>query len=62
MNATEARTWIAALRPKTLGASLCPVVMGAALAWNAGVFAWLPVLAAFAGACLLQIAALGGRG
>ena len=56
MNATAARTWIDALRPKTLGASLCPVVMGAALAWNDGVFAWLPVLAAFAGACLLQIA------
>lgn len=48
--------WLDALRPKTLGASLCPVAMGAALAWNDGVFAWLPVLAALAGACLLQIA------
>lgn len=48
--------WLAAVRPKTLGASLCPVTMGAALAWNDGAFAWLPVLAALAGACLLQIA------
>lgn len=48
--------WVEALRPKTLGASLCPVLMGAALAWHAGSFEWIPVLAAFAGACLLQIA------
>ena len=50
------RIWLAALRPKTLGASLCPVLMGAALAWHDGVFAWMPVAAAFAGACLLQVA------
>lgn len=56
MNAAAARTWIAALRPKTLGASLCPVLMGAALARVDGVFAWQPVLAALAGALLLQIA------
>lgn len=55
MSASPAGTWIAALRPKTLGASLCPVAMGAALAWHDGAFAWLPVLAALAGACLLQI-------
>ncbi|MEI7878532.1 MAG: 1,4-dihydroxy-2-naphthoate octaprenyltransferase [Planctomycetota bacterium] len=48
--------WVSALRPKTLGASLCPVLMGGALAWRDGVFAWTPVLAAFSGACLLQIA------
>jgi len=56
VNPTAARTWIAALRPKTLGASFCPVLMGAALAWHDGVFAWLPVSAALAGAILLQIA------
>lgn len=56
MNATAARTWIAAIRPKTLGASFCPVLMGAALAWHDGVFAWLPVAAALVGAILLQIA------
>jgi 1,4-dihydroxy-2-naphthoate octaprenyltransferase len=56
VNAAAARTWIAALRPKTLGASFCPVLMGAALAWHDGVFGWLPVSAALAGAILLQIA------
>ena len=56
MSATAARTWIAALRPKTLGASFCPVLMGAALAWHDGVLAWLPVTAALVGAILLQIA------
>jgi 1,4-dihydroxy-2-naphthoate octaprenyltransferase len=56
VSAPSAGTWFAALRPKTLGASLCPVAMGAALAWHDGAFAWLPVLAALAGACLLQVA------
>ena len=50
------RAWIGAIRPKTLGASLCPVAMGAALAQHDGAFAWMPVLAALAGACLLQVA------
>lgn len=49
-------TWIGALRPKTLGASLCPVLIGATLARIDGVFAWTPVLAALAGALLLQVA------
>lgn len=56
MNAAAARTWLAALRPKTLGASFCPVLMGAALAWHDGVFAWLPISAALVGAILLQVA------
>ena len=50
------RAWIGAIRPKTLGASLCPVAMGAGLAAHDGAFAWEPVIAAFAGACLLQVA------
>jgi 1,4-dihydroxy-2-naphthoate octaprenyltransferase len=54
--ASGARAWLGAVRPKTLGASLCPVAMGAALAWHDGAFAWLPVLAALAGAGLLQAA------
>lgn len=48
--------WLSALRPKTLGAALCPVLVGAAVARHDGVLAWPPVLAAFAGAALLQIA------
>lgn len=50
------RAWIGAIRPKTLGASLCPVSMGAGLAWHEGAFAWMPVVAALAGAGLLQVA------
>ena len=56
MSVSAARTWLAAFRPKTLGASFCPVLMGAALAWHDGVLAWLPVTAALSGAILLQIA------
>ena len=48
--------WLSALRPKTLGASLCPVLVGATVARVDGVFAWSPVLAALAGALFLQIA------
>ena len=53
---STAAVWIGALRPKTLGASLCPVLMGAALAHARGAFAWKPVLLAGAGAALLQVA------
>ena len=48
--------WVGALRPKTLGASLCPVLIGAALARADGLLSWMPVTAALAGACLLQVA------
>ena len=48
--------WLSATRPKTLGAALCPVLLGATIARVDGVFAWGPVVAAFAGAALLQIA------
>ena len=48
--------WLAAARPKTLGASLCPVLMGATLARVDGAFSWPPVLAALSGAVLLQVA------
>jgi len=48
--------WISAIRPKTLGAALCPVLIGATLAHIDGVFAWDRVLVALAGAVLLQIA------
>ena len=48
--------WIAAIRPKTLGASRCPVLVGATLARVDGVFKWDRVLVALAGALLLQIA------
>lgn len=44
-----------AMRPKTLPAAVGPVLVGAALAIADGAFALLPVLAALAGALLLQI-------
>ena len=57
---STAAVWVSALRPKTLGASLCPVLMGGALAYHDGALKdtlqWQLVGSAFAGACLLQIA------
>ncbi|MFZ9881076.1 MAG: 1,4-dihydroxy-2-naphthoate octaprenyltransferase [Phycisphaerales bacterium] len=53
---SQVAVWISALRPKTLGASLCPVLVGATIARVDGVFAWEPVLAALSGALFLQIA------
>ena len=49
--------WVLAMRPKTLPASVSPVLVGCAVAWREGGFSVLPALAAFAVALLLQIAA-----
>ncbi len=48
--------WLLAIRPKTLGISLVPVLVGTSLAWSeTGIFQRLPMLAALAGALLIQI-------
>ncbi|HHH13646.1 MAG TPA: 1,4-dihydroxy-2-naphthoate polyprenyltransferase, partial [Thiolapillus brandeum] len=48
--------WIAAIRPKTLGLSLSPVLAGSALAFaDTGSFRPLPFLAALAAALLIQV-------
>jgi len=47
--------WWLAIRPKTLPAAAAPIVVGAATAFHDNVFAFLPVLAAFFGALLLQV-------
>jgi 1,4-dihydroxy-2-naphthoate octaprenyltransferase len=50
-----ASAWIQAARPKTLTAAAAPVLVGAGLAKAHGTFALFPVVAAFAGAVLIQI-------
>jgi 1,4-dihydroxy-2-naphthoate octaprenyltransferase len=52
---TALSLWIQAARPKTLTAAAAPVFVGAGLAEAHGTFALLPVVAAFAGAILIQI-------
>jgi 1,4-dihydroxy-2-naphthoate octaprenyltransferase len=47
--------WILATRPRTLPAAIAPVVLGTAMAIADKSFAWLPALAAFTVAMLLQI-------
>ena len=49
------RAWLIATRPQTLPAGAAPVVVGIALAWDAGVFSAVPALAALVGALLIQI-------
>ena len=49
------RAWILATRPKTLIASVAPVIAGTGLAIYHGVFAFLPALAALLGAICIQI-------
>ncbi|MDX2167840.1 MAG: 1,4-dihydroxy-2-naphthoate polyprenyltransferase [Deltaproteobacteria bacterium] len=49
--------WLLAIRPKTLSASVAPVLVGSAIALREGGFRWLPALAALSAALLLQIGA-----
>ncbi len=50
------RLWLLAIRPRTLGISVAPVITGSSLAWaETSHLAWLPALAALAAALLIQI-------
>jgi len=50
------KVWIEAARPKTLGASLAPILIGAALAYRHGAFSLFATLTALASALCIQIA------
>lgn len=52
---SRTRVWLLAARPKTLPAAVGPVLVGTALAFADGKFAFRPMLAALVGALLLQI-------
>jgi 1,4-dihydroxy-2-naphthoate octaprenyltransferase len=56
MSAITLKTWMLAIRPKTLPAAGGPVIVGTAAAFADNVFALFPALAALAGCLLLQIA------
>ena len=49
------RIWFEAARPKTLPAAAAPVLLGCAMAWEAGAFHGLSALCALVGALLIQI-------
>lgn len=49
------KVFFIAIRPKTLWASVCPVLIGTAMAYGDGVHHWLSALAALTGAVLIQM-------
>ena len=55
LNKSPLAIWTAAARPKTLGAAVAPVLMGTAMAWEAGGFHAPAALCALLGALLIQI-------
>jgi 1,4-dihydroxy-2-naphthoate octaprenyltransferase len=57
MHRTPLNVWWLAIRPKTLGAAIAPVLMGVAMAWSEDRFDGSAASAAMLGAILLQIAA-----
>ncbi|MBP9480479.1 MAG: 1,4-dihydroxy-2-naphthoate polyprenyltransferase, partial [Parabacteroides sp.] len=56
MEISPLRAWIEAARPKTLPASLSPVLVGTALAYREGSFRLMPALLCLMVALLAQIA------
>ncbi|MFK7844765.1 MAG: 1,4-dihydroxy-2-naphthoate polyprenyltransferase [Rhodothermales bacterium] len=52
---SKTSTWLAAIRPKTLWAAVAPVLIGVAMAIEAGVVHWLAAALALTGALFIQI-------
>ena len=52
---SNSNAWMMATRPRTLPAAIAPVVLGSAMAIADKTFVWLPAVAAFMVALLLQI-------
>ncbi len=55
MNSTQFKYWILAARPKTLPASVIPVLIGIIMAYHAGAFKWIPSIICFLFALIAQI-------
>lgn len=55
-NINQFQAWMEAARPKTLFASVSPVLIGCALAWREDVFQWIPASLCFLVALLAQVA------
>lgn len=55
VNKERFKYWVLASRPKTLPASVAPVLVGTALAWNATHFRWQPALICLLFALIAQI-------
>ncbi len=55
MNSSQLKYWLLASRPKTLPASVVPVLVGSALAYYAGSFKWIPAIICFLFALIAQI-------
>lgn len=51
----QLNSWLLAIRPKTLPASIAPVMLGAAMAFGDGVGHWPSALVALFGAMMIQI-------
>lgn len=52
---SRTKIWLAAIRPKTLWAAVAPVLIGVAMAVEAGVVHWLAAALALIGGLLIQI-------
>ena len=52
---SKVAVWILAARPKTLWAGVAPVLIGTAMAYEAGGGAWLPAVAALFGSIMIQV-------